>query len=86
MLGKILRIGFKRQHVCFYKGARALPQILDFRRKREIHTDQPFAIAIFVKFATLGTGPQFIAKAKPRWKPNESHPTGDRNRRSGSRF
>ena len=31
MLGKVLRIGFKRQYILFDEGAGALPQILDFR-------------------------------------------------------
>jgi hypothetical protein len=45
MLGKILRIGFKRQHVFFNKGARTLPQFLDFRRKCKIHIVSPSSIS-----------------------------------------
>src|SRR5262249_9267962 len=41
MLGKVLRIGLERQHILLDKGAGALPQILDIRRKRKIHLTSP---------------------------------------------
>ena len=37
MFGKILRIGLERQHMFLDEGTGAQPQILDFRRKREVH-------------------------------------------------
>ena len=37
MLGKILRIGFERQHMLLDESTRAQAQILDLRRKSEVH-------------------------------------------------
>ncbi len=37
VLGKILRVGFERQHMFIDEGAGAPPQILDLGRKAEIH-------------------------------------------------
>ncbi len=41
VLGKILRIGFERQHVLLDEGARAQAQVLDLGRKSEIHAGAP---------------------------------------------
>ena len=61
VLGKIFGIGFERQHMRLDESARALPQILDFGRKSEVHAGAP--PLIFIK-AGIGETARGYREAK----------------------